>query len=105
MNANQYRIRLNGLVITHIDVRHALVDGVPCGDLQIAIEDPVLGWMTIDDNQGLDRGQSRFVLEVRDAAIAPEVCRDLPNKGWYQVTVAHLLQLLEATGVFVRETQ
>jgi len=102
---NQYRIRVNGLVVTHIDIRHALVDGVPCGDLQIAIEDPVLGWMTIDDNEGLIKGQSQFVLEIRDAAITPEVCRTLPNKGWYQVTVAHLLQLLEATGVFVRETQ
>ncbi len=102
---NHYRIRVNGLVVTHIDIRHALVDGVPCGELQIAIEDPVLGWMTIDDNEGLIAGQSQFVLEVRDSRLAPEVCRDLPNKGWYRVTVAHLLGLLEATGVFVRETQ
>jgi len=101
---NQYRIRVNGLVVTHIDIRHALVDGVPCGDLQIAIEDPVLGWMTIDDNEGLIKGQSQFVLEIRDAAITPEVCRTLPNKGWYRVTVGHLLGLLESTGVFVRET-
>lgn len=101
---NNYRIRVNGLAIAHIDIRHALVDGVPCGELQIAIEDPVLGWMTIDDNQGLAAGQSLFVLEVRDSSLAPEVCRYLPNKGWERKTVAQLLGLLESTGVFVRET-
>lgn len=92
-STSQGQIRVNGLIVTHIDVRHALVDGVPCGDWQIAIEDPVIGWLTLDDNGNLwDHDLPQFVLEVG----TPE--------GWRRVTVAQLLALLESTGVIVRET-
>jgi len=95
-----YQIRVNGLTIAHIDVRHALVNGVPCGGWQVAIDDPVLGWITIDDNENLwDKDLSKFVLEVRDTD-----CHYLPNDGWRRKTVAQLLGLLVDTGVIVRGT-
>ena len=84
---NQDQIRVNGLIVTHIDVRHALVGGVPCGDWQIAIKDPVIGWLTLDDNDNLwDHDLPQFVLEVQ----API--------GWRRVSIAQLLELLESTG-------
>lgn len=104
-NVNQYRIRVNGQAITHIEVRHALVDGVPCGDWQIAIEDPIIGWLTLDDNDNLwDRDLPKFVLEVRACPYVSLMdIRDgseLPT-GWQRVSVAQLLELLEQRGVIV----
>ncbi len=104
-SANQYQVRVNGLIVTHIDVRHALVDGVPCGDWQIAIEDPVIGWLTLDDNDNLwDHDLPKFVLEVRACPYVSLMdIRDgneLPT-GWRRVSVAQLLALLESQGVIV----
>jgi hypothetical protein len=109
-SSNRHQIRVNGLIINHIDVRHALVDGVPCGEWQIAIEDPIIGWMTLDDNDNLwDNDLPKFVLEVRaNPWVSVMDMRDgneLPVLGWRQVTVAQLLSLLESTGVLVRETR
>ncbi len=108
-STNRYQIRLNDQIITRIEVRHALVDGVPCGELQVAIEDPVIGWFTIDDNQGLERGQSQFVLEVRAnpyvSIMDLRKGNSLPVLGWRRVSTTQLLELLESTGVIiVRET-
>jgi len=91
---NQYQVRVNGLIVTHIDVRHALIDGIPCGEWQIAIKDPTIGWLTLDDNDNLwDHDLPQFVLEVRE-----------PPTGWRRVSVADLLELLESTGVLIRGT-
>jgi hypothetical protein len=88
---NDYRFRVNGLIVTHIDVRHALVNGVPCGEWQIAINDPLLDWITLDDNDNLwDQDLPKFVLEA---------CEN-PEKGWRRVRVPDLLALLESTGNF-----
>jgi len=96
METAKYQIRVNGLIIPHIDVRHALIDGVPCGERQIAIEDPRLGWITLDDNENLwDKDLPKFVLEVRDSENHYYVL----NNGWQRKTVAQLIEMLESTGV------
>jgi hypothetical protein len=89
MESPAHQIRVNGQIVAHIDVRHTLVDGVPCGVWQVAIEDPVLGWITIDDNGNLwDNDLPKFVLEIMD-----------PNGGWQRWSVSQLLELLVSTGV------
>jgi hypothetical protein len=82
------------------------VNGVPCGEWQIAIKDPVLGWITLDDNDNLwDNDLPQFVLEVRDVTIPAADHFFLPNQdGWYSTTIAGLLELFESTGVIIRET-
>lgn len=87
---NQHRIRVNGLIVAHIDVRHALANGIPCGEWRIAINDPLLGWITLDDNDNLwDHDLPKFVLEVREN----------PERNWRRVRIPELLELLAATGV------
>ncbi len=97
---NKYQIRVNGRIIPHIRVQNELIDGVPCGKQQIAIEDPQLGWFTIDDNENLVlSGVPEFLVEMRDSTIPPIDRRALPNKGWERVCVTEILVRLEATGV------
>ncbi len=95
----QYQFRVNGLVMPYLRI----IDGAHAGRRQIAIEDAKIGWVVIDDNEGLaDSALPKFVLEVRDFA-APSECRSLPNKGWRKVTTREVLNLLEAAGIITGE--
>jgi len=96
---NVYQIRVNGKIVKHLRVQNELVDGMPIGKQQIAIEDSMVGWITLDDNSNLLPGLPQFVIEMRDATIPPIERRYLPNKGWQKTSVANLLYRLEATGV------
>ena len=97
-----YQFRLNGLIIPHLNVRPAEMDGATERWELVASHDS-LGEFAIDDNQGLvDTALTRFVLEVRDVTIPPLERRYLPNKGWRQVTTRECISLLESTGVIDR---
>jgi hypothetical protein len=94
------RFRLNGEIMTEIDIRYVIVEGCPTGDREIAVKDDALGWFTIDDNRNLwDDSLPKFVLEYRDENIPAEIRRTLPNKGWVRVTTKELLSVLQASGV------
>jgi len=72
------------------------------GSRRIACHD-TLGEFAIDDNERLaDPALTQFILEVRDVTIPPIERRDLPNKGWRQVTTTECLALLESVGVIGR---
>jgi hypothetical protein len=94
-----FQFRLNGIIITHLKVRPAAIDGATDHWELVACHD-TLGEFTIDDNDGLaDPALTRFVLEVRDVTIPPIERRYLPNKGWRQVTTSECLALLESVGI------
>ena len=93
-----FQFRLNGLIIPLLKVRPVMGDGVV--DYQLVACHDRLGEFAIDDNKQLgDPALTRFVLEVRDVTIPPIERRDLPNKGWRQVTARECLALLESAGV------
>jgi hypothetical protein len=95
----QFQFRLNGLIITHMKVRPVAIDGIADHWELVACHE-TLGEFAIDDNEGLaDPALTRFILEVRDASIAPTERRFLPNKGWEQLTATGCLALLESAGV------
>lgn len=98
----QYQFRVNGLVMPYLRIQ-CEIDGARAGRRQIAVEDAKIGWVVIDDNEGLaDSALSKFVLEVRDFA-APSECRLLPNKGWRKVSTREVLNLLEAAEIITGE--
>ena len=96
---NIYQIRVNGRIVTHLHVRNKLVDGMPCGEQEVAIQDSMVGWIPLDDNNSVLSGVPEFVIEMRDSTIPPAERRYLPNKGWERVRVSEVLARLEATGV------
>lgn len=95
--ANLY-IRVNGINITHLKVRREMVDGKPVGKRQIVVTDPVFGSFAIDDNEELQPGMSRFILELKDISIPPEQRRDMESRGWRTVNIDELLSVLEGIG-------
>jgi len=95
----RYQVRLNGVIITHVKVRPAEIDGRR-GRWELVACHRVLGEFAVDDNETLaDPALSRFVLEVRDVTIPPIERRYLPNKGWHQVSTKECLALLESIGI------
>ena len=99
----ELRFRLNGVVIPEIRVQRALVHGQPVGALEIAVCDPWIGWLTVDDNGHLPDPQlPRFFLEYRDetawSKVDPLLRRLDPLKGWRAISSRQLLQTLRETG-------
>jgi hypothetical protein len=95
----RFQFRLNGVIITHVKVRPVVIDGIVDKWELVACHEK-LGEFAIDDNDGLlDPALTRFVLEVRDAMIAPIERRFLPNKGWKRMTTREFIALLESAGV------
>jgi hypothetical protein len=96
---NFYQVRLNGLAIRHLKIRPVAIGGTTDHWELVACHDK-LGEFAIDDNGRLaDPALTHFILEVRDVRIPPIERRDLPNKGWRQVTTTECLDLLESAGV------
>jgi hypothetical protein len=95
----QFQFRLNGIIITHLNVRPVVTFGTTNKWELVACHD-ALGEFAIDDNEGLaDTSLTRFVLEVRDLTIPPIERLYLPNKGWKRMTTCDCLALLESSGV------
>jgi hypothetical protein len=95
----QFQFRLNGLVITHLNVRPVVTFGATDRWELVACHE-TLGEFAIDDNEELaDPALTRFVLEVRDVKIPPTERRYLPNKGWRRMTTSQCLALLESAGI------
>lgn len=94
-----FQFRLNGLVITHLKVHPVVIDGTT-DRWELVVCHDTLGDFAIDDNEGFaDPALTRFVLEVRDAAIPPMERRFLPNKGWKRMTTKECFALLVSAGV------
>ncbi len=94
-----FQFRLNGVVITHMNVRPVVIDAAT-DHWELVACDEKLGEFAIDDNDGLaDPALTRFTLEVRDATIPPNERRYLPNKGWQRMSTRECLALLESAGV------
>ncbi|MGO9083835.1 MAG: hypothetical protein ACLQBK_01280 [Candidatus Sulfotelmatobacter sp.] len=97
-----FQFRLNGVIITHMKVRPVVIDRSTHRWELVACHDK-LGEFAIDDNEELaDPAFTRFILEMRDASIAPLDRRYLPNKGWKRMTTSECLTLLESSGVIER---
>jgi hypothetical protein len=95
----RFQFRLNGIIITQIQVRPVVIDGTTDHWELVACHD-TLGEFAIDDNEGLaDPALTPFILEVRDVTIPPIERRYLPNKGWKRMTTRECLDLLESSGV------
>jgi hypothetical protein len=95
----RFQFRLNGIIITQIQVRPVVRDGTTDHWELVACHEK-LGEFAIDDNEELaDPALARFVLELRDVTIPPIERRYLPNKGWRQVTTRECIALLESAGV------
>lgn len=52
-------LRVNGIDIDSLKVRRKMVAGAPIGELEIVIEDPVLGKFSIDDSFELETRSDR----------------------------------------------
>jgi hypothetical protein len=94
----RFQFRLNGIIITQIQVRPVVMNGTTDHWELVACHDK-LGEFGSDDNEGLDAALTPFILEVRDGAIPPIERRYLPNKGWKRMTTRECLGLLESAGV------
>jgi hypothetical protein len=97
----RFQFRLNGIIITQIQVRPAVIDGTT-GHWELVACHEKLGEFAIDHNEGLDAVLTPFILEVRDVTIPPIERRYLPNKGWKRMTTRECLDLLESAGVIER---
>lgn len=94
-----FQFRLNGVIITQINVRPVAIDGITDHWELVACHEK-LGEFAIDDNEGLaDPVLPKFVLEARGVTIPPSERRFLPNKGWKRMTTSECLALLESAGV------
>ena len=95
----EFRIRLNGTHISNINVQRRL-DGE---EMELVAKDETLGWFGVDDNRGVHRALSHFVLEYRDetawALLPPEMKRASVDKGWNRCTPQELIGILWNTGV------
>ncbi len=83
-------IRVNGVVIRRVKIREYISDGVPTGEQELVIFDPVLGSFTVDD---------RFVFEVNDLNVPAEARNTLPNEGWLPIRLPALIEMLAAAEV------
>jgi hypothetical protein len=99
----EFRFRLNDEIIPEIFIQHAMVDGEPTGQYEIAVDVDGLGRFTIDDNSNLwDPALPQFVLEYRNETewqqVDPILRRISRDKGWRQVTPQELVAVLESAG-------
>jgi hypothetical protein len=87
----EFRIRLNGVYIPEINVRRG-----PDGGNELAVKDPELGWIAVDD-------RSDMVLEYRDetawALLPMAMCQASVDKGWNRTTPQELIGVLWNSGV------
>jgi hypothetical protein len=87
----EFRIRLNGVYIPEINVRRG-----PDGGNELAVKDPELGWIAVDDRPDL-------VLEYRDetawALLPLEMCHASVDKCWNRATPEELIGVLWNAGV------
>jgi hypothetical protein len=98
----KFQFRLNGIIITEINVRSVMNCGIG-NHRELVVCHDTLGEFAIDDNEELaDPSLTPFVLEVRDAMIPPIERRYLLNKGWKRMTTTECLALLESAGVIDR---
>jgi hypothetical protein len=100
----EFRFRLNDEIIPEIFIQHAMVDGEPTGEYQIAVDIDGLGRFTIDDNSHLcDDALPKFILEYRNETeweqVDPILRRMSKDKGWKTVTPQELGAVLESAGV------
>jgi hypothetical protein len=101
---DEFRFRLNGIIIPEIRIQRAMIAGQPVGDLQIAVRDEeILGWFTIDGNENLwDKDLPRFILEYRNETDWQQKGlvekRADRQKGWRTVSPRNLLKVLQAAG-------
>jgi hypothetical protein len=107
MQETEFRFRLNGEIIPELFIQHAMIDGEPTGEYQIAVEIDGLGRFTIDDNSHLwDDSLPKFVLEYRNetswALIPPVDRRSMKDKGWNRVTPQELVAILDSAGAIKR---
>ena len=52
-------LRVNGIEIDHIQIRHKIVAGAPTKEKEIVIDDPVLGLFAIDETVTLETRRDR----------------------------------------------
>lgn len=103
MVTNEFRIRVNGVLIREIAIRSLAADGGQSNQRsQLMVRDPDLGWFTIEDEgEDLAPGLARFVLEYRDERVGAEVdpiLRPLSREeGWRRLTPQELIALLESS--------
>jgi hypothetical protein len=74
----QLYLRVNGIDITNVRLRRKMADGLPIGERELVIEDPILGKFAIDNS---------FILEVTFDR----------RKKWKTVTVPELITTLVDT--------
>jgi hypothetical protein len=87
--------RLNGICMPELRLERALIHGEPVGELQIAIRDAVIGWLTLCD---ADLSPSAFILEYRRTT-------DTQN-GWRIIlSCRHMLKVLTLNGCLDEETR
>jgi len=99
----EFRFRLNGEIMPELFIQHAMVDGEPTGEYQIAVDIDGIGRFTIDDNSNLwDKDLPKFKLEYRNETewqqVDPILRRISRDKGWRQVTPQELVAVLESAG-------
>lgn len=103
MVRNEFRIRLNGVIIREIAIRSFAAKGGESNERsQLVVRDPDLGWFTIEDeDEDLAPGLARFVLEYRDerswAEIDPILRPLSQDGGWRRLTSQELIALLESS--------
>jgi hypothetical protein len=99
----EFRFRVNGTIMSHIAVRHEIVDGRMTGKLEFAVRDFDLGWFSLDDNQHLrDAALPTFILHYRNETewlqLSPELKGTSSDKGWKRASTAEVISLLKSTG-------
>lgn len=75
---SQLYLRVNGIDIANLKIRRRMTSGVPIGERELVIEDPMLGKFAIDDS---------FVIEIST---------DRRSK-WKSVSVGNFLAMLDSS--------
>ena len=75
VKSNPLQLQVNGIPISSVKVRRKLVSGVPVGEVEVVIQDPILGWLPID------------------ATFKVEIFKE-EKVGWVGVTLPELISLL-----------
>lgn len=97
----EFRVRVNGVYMPEINIRRK--DRNPQGDVQLWVKDYDFGWFHVDDNEGIQNGLPKFVVEYRDEdawALVPDDMRQAStDKGWNVTTAEGLIRVLWYAGV------
>ena len=93
-----WNFRLNGTPVSSMIIRlNQFKRGWPTKKASLTVIDPLLGEITIDDNQVRDiYGDScpGFVLECRPKALSVEDKSWLVNAGWRKISVENAIRML-----------